>query len=393
VHALEGRASLTTVAWARENRTPPVGEDVETNLFLYEYFRLNMVNIGGQQLALHTQGRVRWNRLGEEQWDGRLYQGYFDWKPTKSINFRAGRQFLPNDVGFWQMDGVRINLNFLEPISPSIYGGMAAPPWSLVGDKKGVFGVDIGRRMFGTFQTRASVLELFNQDSVRTILGLRLEIPGTSIFDVHRDTRERIHISVRGSADLLTHELISGTTSIAFRPVAATQISAAYRHETPLFPEDSIFSVFAIEPIQELSVGFDTGLNSWLELHGRYAHQFFDIGEIDRYTLGFAITSQRGKLLHFQLERLDDGIRRYWRTYSSLNRSVTKRWQIGLSHYYNNYQFSPITQVERAYSFQFNTNYQFRNDLRLLVRIEDNINPDFRYNIRGYGSLRFDFGF
>ena len=140
-HALEGRASLTTVAWARENRTPPVGEDVETNLFLYEYFRLNMVNIGGQQLALHTQGRVRWNRLGEEQWDGRFYQGYFDWKPTKSINFRAGRQFLPNDVGFWQMDGVRINLNFLESISPSIYGGVSVSPWTLVSDREGVLGV------------------------------------------------------------------------------------------------------------------------------------------------------------------------------------------------------------------------------------------------------------
>ncbi|MBI1929395.1 hypothetical protein HYR99_34765, partial [Candidatus Poribacteria bacterium] len=149
-HALEGRASLTTVAWARENRTPPVGEGVETNLFLYEYFRLNVVNIGGQQLALHTQGRVRWNRLDEEQWDGRFYQGYFDWKPTKSINFRAGRQFLPNDVGFWQIDGVRINLNPPFPpfqrgdtggISPSIYGGVSVSPWTLVGDREGVLGV------------------------------------------------------------------------------------------------------------------------------------------------------------------------------------------------------------------------------------------------------------
>jgi hypothetical protein len=247
--------------------------------------------------------------------------------------------------------------------------------------------------MFGAFQTKASFLGVFNQESVnRAILGFNVEIPGASIFDIHRDVRERFHISARGSADLLTQQIISGNASIAFRPVATTQLNVGYRHETPLFPADSIFSIFAIEPLEELTIGLDTNVNSWLGVYGRYAHQFFDVGEIDRYISGFSIKHQRETLLRFQFERLDDGDRKYWRTYSALNRSVTKRWQLGLVHYYNNYQRSPVTQIERAYSFQLNMNYLLRNNLRWLVRIEDNINPDFQYNIRAYSSLRFDFG-
>ena len=371
-----------------------VEEDVETDLFLYEYFRLNVVNVSGRQLALHAHGRVLWNRLATDRWDGRFYQGYLDWKPTKLINFRAGRQFLPNDVGFWQMDGVRINLNLLKWLSPSIYGGVTEPPWSLARDRGGVLGVDVERRILTAFQTKVSFLTLFDEEAIdRAILGFRLDAPSTSIFDLHRDARKRFHLAARGSVDLLTQEVISGNVSIALRPLATTQISMGYRHETPLFPAESIFSVFDIEPIKELTIGLDTNLISWVGVHGRYAHQFFDLAEVDRYISGFSIRNQRETLLRFHVEHLNDGARKYWRTYASLNKLVTPRWQIGLVNYYNNYRFSAVTQSETAYSFQFNTDYRFHNNIRLLVRIEDNVNPDFQYNIRAYSSLRLDLDF
>jgi hypothetical protein len=128
-------------------------------------------------------------------------------------------------------------------------------------------------------------------------------------------------------------------------------------------------------------------------VHGRYAHQFFDLAEVDRYISGFSIRNQRETLLRFHVEHLNDGARKYWRTYASLNKLVTPRWQIGLVNYYNNYRFSAVTQSETAYSFQFNTDYRFHNNIRLLVRIEDNVNPDFQYNIRAYSSLRLDLDF
>jgi hypothetical protein len=313
---------------------------------------------------------------------------------------------LPNDVGFWQMDGVRVNLNLLKTFTPSIYGGLSASPWNLSGDRDGVFGVEIGQRISGVFETKASFITLFDADNFdRAILGLRFDVPGGGVFDVHRNTRRRFDFFARGSADLLTQELISGNASMTFRPLTALQFHANYRHETPLFPADSIFSVFAVEPIKEVSAGVDTDITDWLGVYGRYAHQFygsssahsFDVAAVNRYIAGFSLSTagnfglKSGQTsLRVQLERLDDGARTYWRTYSALNRFVTQRWQVGVGHYYNSYQFSPIARVERAYSFQLSTTYLFHDNIRWLARIEDNINPDFKYNIRAYTSLRLD---
>ena len=391
IWAFEGYASLNTVGWARETlRTAE--EDVETNMLLYEYFRLNMVRIGNYQLGVHVQGRLRWSRLDDDEWEGRFYQGYVDWEARKSIHIRAGRQFLPNDVGFWRIDGLRFDLNALAPLAPAIYAGVSAPPWSIDDEnEKGVVGLEVGRRMYMGVQTRASLLTLFDRDAFdRVILGGRVDLPGTSIFDVHRDIPRRIQLTARGSLDLLNQEFVSGNVSLFAQPIDLAQIHLAYRRETPLFPADSIFSVFAIEPLEELATGLSVAVTPWLEVYGRYKHQFFDIGSVDRYISGFSILSQREPLLRFQFERLDDGSREYWRTYTALNRSLTKRWQVGFVHYYNNFQLSPVSQVETAYSFQLSTSYLLLNDLRLLLRGEDNINPDFKYNIRVYGSLRLD---
>ncbi|MDQ1317141.1 MAG: hypothetical protein QG588_792, partial [Candidatus Poribacteria bacterium] len=53
---------------------------------------------------------------------------------------------------------------------------------------------------------------------------------------------------------------------------------------------------------------------------------------------------------------------------------------------------SKSLHTEDAYSFQLKASYLISHNLQILVRLEDNINPDYKYNVRGLGYLRMGFG-
>ena len=107
-YAISVNGNLTSAFWLREDKLENP-KDAQRNLFIYEYLNLNAQNIGSPKIAANLSGRAGWDKLNFNENDSfRLYQGYLDWKLSDESSLRLGRQFLPNDVGFWQMDGIRL---------------------------------------------------------------------------------------------------------------------------------------------------------------------------------------------------------------------------------------------------------------------------------------------
>ena len=390
--------SMTSVFWDRENRLESP-ENAQHNLFLYEYLNLNATNMGSPKLAAHLSGRVGWNKLNgfEKNEALRLYQGYLDWKLSKNSSLRLGRQFLPNDTGFWQIDGIRLETLKTGFVSPAFYAGISIPPWTIEGDKEAIFGVELGTRRFHSIRSKLSFLTVFDSDARnqgnlgiqrldKAIIGIQVDRFGESILDLLESPHNRLNIYGRGSVDVLAKQIVNSYVFANMRITTKSQLSLGYQQESSLFPADSIFSVFDSEPFRQLNVELDYQAFNLLNLQSEYARQFFKSEPIDRYGAGFSISSKLEPILSMRLERLSDTDTHYWRVYSHIGKQLGKRFEVGFSNYYNNYKLSRSLHTEDAYS------YLLSHNLQVLLRLEDNINPDYKYNIRGLGYLRMGFG-
>ena len=404
VFALSVTGSLMNTFWVRENKLRNA-EDAKnngrlrltarTNLYFYEYARLYARNIGSDRLSAHIRGRIGWKRFSveDERFTGRLYQGYINYRLPKKFDLRLGRQFLPNDVGFWQIDGARLGIKNLGTIDSRFYGGVAATPWMVEKKREGIAGIELSRLDIWRIQSRISFLTVFDKSGLNNvILGMRLDVPKVNIFDVHRDVRKRLSFFGRGSIDLLTQQVISGYGYIHFSPLSPMHVSLEYQHETPLFPADSIFSIFAFEPLQQAAAVCEIDIFNGLELRGRYIQQFFDDdASINQYSAGFSIKRRYERVVDIRLERLSDIHTKYWRIHSYIGKMLTPRLKVGFNHYYNNYKLTRALQATNAYSYQLNVKYQMFRNLSAFIRIEDNINTDYVYNVRVMGYIRIFF--
>jgi hypothetical protein len=404
--AVSVNGNLTTAFWARENRLEKP-EDAENNLLLYEYLRFHATDLGTSRLTAHVSGRVGWDRLESsgEKYTSRLYQGYLDWKLSRTSALRLGRQFLPNDVGFWQMDGVRFELQNKGLVSPAFYAGMGVLPWTIEGNDEVMLGIELRSKRLWSVRSKISLLTIFDSNDEsdlpilgiervdKTILGVQFDTFGGEIHNLFETPHKRLNVSGRGNIDLITKEIIDGYISTNVNVLSGGQLYLEYSHRTPFFPADSIFSVFAAEPFDQLTVDASYEVTSFLDLHGRYARQFFDLEPINQYGAGFSVKSQRETLLALRLDRLIDIDRHYWRLYSRIGKRLTKRFEITLNNYYSNYKLTRAVGAEDAYSFQLKIGYRVARNLQALIRLENNTNPDYKYNVRALGYLRMRFGF
>jgi hypothetical protein len=399
-YAVSVNGNLTSAFWLREDKLENP-KDAQRNLFIYEYLNLYAQNIGSPKISANLSGRANWDKLNDFDKDNsfRLYQGYLDCKPSSELSLRLGRQFLPNEVGFWQMDGVKLETFRSSFASPKFYAGMSALPWTIEGDKEPILGVELGTPIIHSVKGKISFLTLFNRDKDnkingldKAILGIQVENFGESIIELLEPSHNRLTIYGKGSVDLLSQKIVNGYAIADVQITSKAQLSLGYQQEEPLFPADSIFSVFDTETFRQLNVDADYQVFKWINLQAQYAREFYDSGPVNRYNAGISITNQLEPLLLIRLERLNDIDTHYWRVYSHIGKQFGKKLEIGFSNYYNNYKLSKSLDNENAYSFQLKTSYQLTRNLQASLRLEDNINPDYKYNIRALGYLRMGFG-
>jgi hypothetical protein len=399
-YAISINGNLTSAFWLREDKLENP-KDAQRNLFIYEYLNLNAQNIGSPKIAANLSGRAGWDKLNgfDEKNAFRLYQGYLDWKLSDESSLRLGRQFLPNNVGFWQMDGVRLEMFKSSFASPTLYTGISALPWTIEGDKEPILGVELGTPRFHSIKGKLNFLTLFGSDKNnkingldKAILGIQIENFGESIIELLEPSHDRLTIYGKGSVDLLSQKIVNGYAFADVRITSKAQLSLGYQQEEPLFPADSIFSVFNTETFRQLNVGADYQVFKPINLEAQYTREFYDSGPVNKYNAGISITNQLEPILSIRLERLNDIDTHYWRVYSHIGKQFGRRLEIGISNYYNNYKLSKSLQNEEAYSFQLKTSYQLTRNLQASLRLEDNINPDYKYNIRALGYLRMGFG-
>jgi hypothetical protein len=280
---LSGRLTSSAYSWqARE-----AGGTDARHLRLYQVAMLNMGQVGGQGLSLHTHlqfsGDVLDELNGREHY--RIYSAYAKWA-QKGWDVRFGRQRIYGGVGFGTIDGGRASVRATDWLQVVAYAGMLTPlvPDEGIGtwDEGHLWGGQVMVDVQKTYLTvsyaersreplaylgagRYSLVLINNNGTQFRRLGVdaRHDWDKGSLYgrvDVDADAWEVQELEVTGEAHL------SDVLSVA----------AEFEHRKPSLYLNSILSVFEVQDNQEVEVRATYKVNDQAKVLVRGTRSFFD---------------------------------------------------------------------------------------------------------------------
>ncbi|MBD3182755.1 hypothetical protein GF312_10715 [Candidatus Poribacteria bacterium] len=382
--------SLTTMNWLRQEPIERNGEDLYN--YLYEYIRVSIGDIADDSLSAYIYTRVRKDIASDGKPDWRTIYGYLNWTGPQGYSIKVGRQFLPNGLGFWQMDGIRVKFKSFRGISHSAYAGSSVAPWSVGENRDGLAGLSVDLPEILKLQTGLSLFANFDSKSFeRVVIGGHLDSYDYSLFEL----RKFIMYS-KINYDIINRELVQGSATVNLNLLEKFGIYSEYYHGKQLFPEESIFSVFATDDINEAAVGLRYNVFKSMLLAGRYSRYFSSSFPSSTFEIG--LYRNRSRVTDFSItmlkaekpdtDSMDTGIR------ASLGRSITKKFSAKISVYYNDYRLRGAEKRDNIHSLQLDLGYHIIDQISAHIRLEDNVdhNGDNSFRLLARVRLGFKYG-
>jgi hypothetical protein len=381
--------SLTTMNWLRQEPVERDGEDLYS--YLYEYIRVSVENIADDSLSAYIYTRVKKDIANDGELDWRTLSGYLNWAGPRDSSIRVGRQFLPNGLGFWQMDGIRVNFKSFRDISHSVYAGSSVAPWAVEEDRDGLAGLAVDLPEIWRLRTGLSLFTNFDSRNFdRIIIGGHLDSYDYSLFEL----RKFIMYS-KVNFDIIARELVQGSATINLNPLEKLGIYAEYYHGKQLFPEESIFSVFATDHVNEASIGLRCNVIESVLLGGRYGRYFSSSLPSNTYEVGIYRSRSRGTSFGITVLRAEkpdtDSLNTGARV--SLGHPITGKLSAKINAYYNDYRLRESEKQDKAYSLQLDLGYRIIDQVATYVRLEDNVDHDGDNSFRLLARVRLGFSY
>jgi hypothetical protein len=410
------RGSITSAVWARENIVPAItgerGHDAEeTRVTWYQYGRLSTSIYPESRDGVAAQAYVsgRWRSFTEppssflaKDDDLRVYQAYVDITSaaTRKAHLRIGRQYLPNAVGYWRMDGARLRTR-LGGLTATIAGGRGAQRWVSSDNRSdvvsGTLSARLGRRMtarVGAFWAGHDVAEAIKPDSDDNASLLYLtggvDLASARTSRIHRIARTDLRVSADVAYDPLLERVAQASArgSVSRGPVS---LAVVERYDTPQFAPDSIFTVFAVEARRERTATVELRPDTWWSLMGRRADQRFDDGSAtrDRVEARFHVGSEPVASVGAEWLTWEETRRRY--AYVRVQKYVTSKLQLAFSNALSAFRYADDGDDDFARTVSAETRVDLHRDWSALVRVERSRNTDFANAVRVFGYMRASF--
>ena len=381
--------SLTTMVWARQDPIARDGADLYS--FLYEYLRASISDIGDDSLSAYIYVRGKKDIANDGKLDLRAFSGYLDWSGPRDSSLRLGRQFLPNGLGFWQMDGIRAKFRSFKNISHTVYAGFSVAPWAIEDQKNGLAGLEIDLPEIWQLRSGVSIFADFDsQNFQRVIIGGHLDSSDYSLFRLRKFT-----MYSKVNFDALAMELVQGSVAVNLNPVKNFSIYAEYFHGKQLFPDDSIFSVFAADDKNEASIGLRYNIEKSTSLGGRYGRHFSSLLPSNTYEVGLHRSVPYGTSFGATvLGAENSGVKsRYIGARLNMGRAVTKKFSTMISAHYRDYRLRESQERDSVYSLQLDLSYRVIDQILAYLRLEDNIDAGGNSRFRLLVRMRLGFGY
>ena len=343
------------------------------------------------QVKLRTSMRVA-RRGDPADWEGRLYNGYLEWKPNPQVDVRAGRQFLFRGVIRGTADALNLGIKPAKEadLALRVVAGLEQPRGGDFefgsldeGYVLGAYGSGQLSRSakldLSIFQRVRSVLDAGSQESERRLVW---HVAGATLtgeltlgvfylaefnYNLQSDTYQRMRYRLTYSADPWT-------------------VSGEFQSQKPEVFEDSFFNIFTLNAYDQFRVAgyyrfgnYQVGLQNYLTLYeeSKRGNEIIATLSARWGTLGVVYQSGFG----------GDRIGLYGEARYELAQGVEARAHS--SHY--NYQRYTASFDEDATSFSAGLRYRPIPKLMLDAEVQESINSIYDNHLRGLLRVSYNF--
>lgn len=240
--------------------------DEETAVPLYQYLNLNVVNIADAGWNFRSYGRLSGDLNDEVDADSRLYYAYLQKRNLlKNLDLKLGRQFISTTAGASLMDGIYLDYRNLGAFNLGFFGGGDATFYDGYHSDDTIIGAEVYAQFFKSLDVDFSYLQKWDQgDLSHELLGLNLDYDLAQV-DIYSETQY----------SLLTEEVTYFVLGGIYRPGTDWSLQAEYLYSLPVFSSTSIYSVFAVDEYEEVSLEANYQIDKGLMAFGRYTRELY----------------------------------------------------------------------------------------------------------------------
>lgn len=220
----------------------------------------------------------------------KLHNLYLRWANRRHFDFRLGRQFLAEGVGFGTYDALRLNFSPVPWGSATVWGGLAAPSDRTAELQKFDDARALGLALRGRIKDRVNLVgSLLREDRGGRQFRHRAGISGTAklLSDLH--AAALVYLNTSGPATLHRARLL-----LRYGPVKRLRLFGEFALGTPQLPVDSPFEFVEIEATELVRLGgaYNIYKEYWLGLKA----QSFLSSEEPNTALGISLEGPWGSL-------------------------------------------------------------------------------------------------
>ncbi|MEK6734899.1 MAG: hypothetical protein AABY27_07370, partial [Pseudomonadota bacterium] len=370
--------SLTTMLWTRQEPVKNNGKDFYN--YLYEYTRTNITDIGSENFSGYLYARVKKDIANNGKLDWSIFSGYLDWSGPHESSLRIGRQFISNSTDYLQMDGIRANFNSIKGFSHEIYAGSSVSSWTIKENREGVAGIDFNFPQMKQIQSGLSLFTNFSSKNFnRLIIGGHLDNYNYGFFKPGK-----FNIYSKIGYDVLSMKLTQGDVAVNLNPIEKLGLYADYYHEKQFVPEESIFSVFALDNSNRASIGLNYEPMESISLECQYERHFSSSFPSNTYEIGLYRSVIHGTDLGMTILSSGESSIKSNRKGINLNigHDITDKLTAKISAYYNDYKLNEFQNSGKISSIQLDLGYRVVDKASVYLRLEDNIDSKNKSSFR-----------
>lgn len=365
------------------------GDDLlgESQATLAQYLRLSY-NPVGKNFSITGYGRL-WDALDsgkirEDDFTGRLYYLFLDYRPFQDVSLRLGRQYVNFTAGSSIMDGLSVNVDNIGPVGITVSGGRDVK-FSLDSEHSRLgnyfVGVDLHLQKVRSLQLGVSYAMLFDEwDRAREELGANFRYINRYISP---------YAEVR--YDILSKAVDEATVGVDFFPTSNLLIKAEFYHSYPTFDSTSIFSVFAVDRYRDYLVRAEYSFEAPVTLYASYARQTYqEDGNADSYVLGAKVFPLKNLVLNASVDYRTGFGGNLWGFEIYGDYKINNSIAIAAGGQYDAYKRPENLNNGDAQRYWLGGQWIISKNVTLSARIEDNVNENFNHRTLGRVALNWN---
>jgi len=364
------------------------GDDLlgEGQAIIAQYLRFSY-NPENKKFSAAGYGRV-WQdvaggKIRSDDFSGRLYYLYLDYRPIDEVSLRLGRQFVNYSAGSSLMDGATVDISKIGPLGVTVSAGRDVA-YSLDSEmtKPGnVFvGIDLHLQNVKNTQLGVSYIRKYDdKDLAREEFGM--------------DFRYRykwISPYAELKYDRISKAFDETTLGVDLFPISNLMVKGEFYHSYPTFDTTSIYSVFAVNKFREYLLRAEYSIpKAPVTVFGEYKRQRYDSeANADVFAVGAKVTPMDKLTVSASID--------YRHAYDDQgfgfevlgDYKISNKILVAGGIQYDAYQRPDDTGNRYAQRYWIGGRLNAAKGITVSARIEDNVNETFSH--RPLGRLTLD---